>query len=72
MSQHKCEGSDHVSKLASDAGFRDWQSIWDVNGSLQSRRKNPNILFKDRIHKGNAGLDRSDTITIPKSEGEAR
>jgi hypothetical protein len=59
---HRCQGSDHISKLTADAGFQDWQTIWNANPTLQQRRANPNILFKgDRYSAG-------DTVRIPDSE----
>lgn len=52
---HVCLENDHISKLAADNGFEHWSTIWDENGSLKSRRSNPNLLFKgDRFHKGDS------------------
>lgn len=57
---HTCQDSDHISKLAADGGFAHWRTVWDENGSLSSRRSNPNLLFKgDRTHP------QGDTVRIP-------
>jgi hypothetical protein len=60
MAQSKriAEG-DHISKIAADAGFGHWQSIWDANAALKKQRANPNLLFHgDQIQPG-------DELAIP-------
>ena len=60
---HVCTGSDHISKLAADAGFEHWSTVWDENGSLKSKRANPNLLFKgDKLHP------QGDTVKIPEHD----
>ena len=60
---HVCTGSDHISKLAADAGFEHWNTVWDENGSLKSKRANPNLLFKgDKLHP------QGDTVKIPEHD----
>ena len=50
---HRCEQSDHISKIAHQYRFHRWETVWDANGNLQRRRANPNILFKgDRCAVG--------------------
>ena len=57
--QHRCTGTDHISKVAAQHGFADWHTLWAANSELKSKRKNPNLLFKgDKLHKG-------DVIKIP-------
>ncbi len=57
--QHRADGADHIFKIATQHGFEDWQTVWNENSSLQSKRANPNLLFKgDRLSKG-------DTVKIP-------
>ncbi|HXF49143.1 MAG TPA: peptidoglycan-binding domain-containing protein [Verrucomicrobiae bacterium] len=57
--QHRCKDTDHISKIAAQHGFADWKTVWDANGELQSKRKNPNLLFKgDKLHQG-------DVVKIP-------
>jgi len=58
--KHVCKDTDHISKLAADAGFVHWKTVWDANGGLSSKRSNPNILFKgDKLNPA------GDTTTIP-------
>src|SRR6267154_2802872 len=58
--KHVCKDADHISKIAADAGFVHWKTVWDENGSLSSKRSNPNILFKgDKLHTT------GDTVTVP-------
>jgi hypothetical protein len=50
---HRCQDSDHISKLADQFGFLDWRTIWDANPDVQRRRASPNLLFKgDRVSQG--------------------
>ncbi len=57
--KHQCAGNDHISFIADNHGFADWQTVWGANSSLQSKRNNPNLLFKgDRLSKG-------DIVKIP-------
>lgn len=57
--KHQTENSDHVAKIARDFGLADWQTLWNSNSSLRSRRANPNVLFKgDRVAKG-------DVVEVP-------
>ncbi|HEU4436935.1 MAG TPA: peptidoglycan-binding domain-containing protein [candidate division Zixibacteria bacterium] len=57
--QHRCANEDHISKIAAQHGFADWKTVWDANGDLKSKRKNPNLLFKgDKLNKG-------DIVKIP-------
>lgn len=57
--QHRCANEDHISKIAAQHGFADWKTVWEVNGDLKSKRKNPNLLFKgDKLNKG-------DVVKIP-------
>jgi hypothetical protein len=57
--QHRADDTDHISKIAAQHGFSDWQTVWNENGTLKSKRKNPNLLFKgDRLSKG-------DLVKIP-------
>ncbi|HLG93355.1 MAG TPA: peptidoglycan-binding domain-containing protein [candidate division Zixibacteria bacterium] len=57
--QHRCANEDHISKIAAQHGFADWKTVWDSNGDLKSKRKNPNLLFKgDKLNKG-------DVVKIP-------
>lgn len=59
---HRCSDSDHISKISADNGFASWQTVWNANGSLRSRRNNPNLLFKgDRFSQG-------DLVRIPDPE----
>ncbi len=56
---HRCQWAEHISKIASDHGFADWQTVWNANGSLKAKRNNPNVLFKgDR-------LSQADVVKIP-------
>lgn len=49
----------HISKVANSGGFLTHKPVWDVNSSVKSRRKNPNILFHgDHYNDG-------DSITVP-------
>jgi nucleoid-associated protein YgaU len=57
--QHRCANEDHISKIAAQHGFADWKTVWEANGDLKSKRKNPNLLFKgDKLNKG-------DVVKIP-------
>ena len=57
--QHRCKDTDHISKIAAQHGFADWHTVWEANGELKSKRKNPNLLFKgDKLNKG-------DVVKIP-------
>ncbi len=66
MPTHKVTGSDHISSVAAKHGFVRWQTIWDANPSLKSKRKDPNKLFHgDRYNKG-------DTLTIPGKDAKKK
>jgi hypothetical protein len=46
MSSHNAIDKEYLLKVLREAKFRDWKNQWDNNGSLKSKRSNPNILFK--------------------------
>lgn len=48
MSQsHVVQQGEHLTQIAEQYGFRDYQTIWDHprNAALKARRKNPNVLL---------------------------
>ena len=58
----QARGNDHISKIAADAGFTHWHTLWNANPALHAQRHNPNLLFKgDQTHVG-------DELTIPDRE----
>jgi len=61
MARHRCSGNDHISKIAADNDFGDWNTVWDANGPLQRQRSNPNLVFK-----GDRRVRRGDVLTIPE------
>jgi hypothetical protein len=44
---HTIKQGEHVTRLACDYGFADYQSVWDdpQNSDLKALRQNPNVLF---------------------------
>src|SRR5262245_24007119 len=38
-------GNTHMPLVATVAGYQDWRSLWQLNGALQGKRKNPFLLF---------------------------
>jgi hypothetical protein len=60
---HRCSGNDHISKIAADNNFRDWETVWNANRQLQRRRNSPNLLFK-----GDRRVRRGDRLQIPNQE----
>lgn len=38
-------GNTHFPMVATLAGYQDWRSLWQINGTLSAKRKNPFILF---------------------------
>jgi len=60
---HRCSDNDHISKIAADNHFRDWETVWNANRQLQRRRNNPNLLFK-----GDRRVRRGDRLQIPNQE----
>jgi hypothetical protein len=55
----------HFAKIAADAGFYDWKTLWDKNGALSGTRANPLLLFHgDRKDPKNPG----DTVEVPELE----
>lgn len=65
MAKHTCEFSDHISSIAEKNGFKDWNTLWNDNGSMHARRANPNMLFKDPARWGNGVHDKSDVLDVP-------
>ncbi|MDX2198342.1 MAG: peptidoglycan-binding domain-containing protein [Phycisphaerae bacterium] len=64
---HRCSGTDHITKLASEAGFREPNTVWNHarNRQLRGRRASPNLLFKGD------STTRGDTLHIPDPERRA-
>jgi hypothetical protein len=60
---HRCSNNDHISKIAADNDFRDWETVWNANRQLQRQRNNPNLLFK-----GDRRVRRGDRLQIPNQE----
>jgi N-acetylmuramoyl-L-alanine amidase len=47
MAEYTVKQGDHLSKIASNYGFRDYRLIWDhpQNAELKKKRQNPNVLY---------------------------
>jgi hypothetical protein len=47
MPQHDVKQGDHLSRIAAEAGFADFHTVWDhpENQALKDKRKNPQILL---------------------------
>lgn len=43
--EHEVTGSEHIAYLAALEGYRNWKTLWQDNGGLSGKRKNPHILF---------------------------
>jgi hypothetical protein len=67
---YRCRDNDHISKIAADNHFQEWQTVWNANPRLQRRRSSPNLLFK-----GDRRVRRGDLLRIPdprpREEGAA-
>jgi hypothetical protein len=60
---HLVQKGEHISKLAKQAGFRNYHTIWDdpSNAALRSKRGNPNVLTAaDPVVPGSG-----DVVVIP-------
>lgn len=67
--KHFCKNNDHISKIAAEYGFRNWQTIWDANKD-RLKRADPNVLYKGRSLNGNGDyLEIPDRDTTPESRG---
>ncbi len=67
--RHVCKQNDHISKVADQYGYRNWQTVWDANKDRLSR-SSPNTLYKGRTRAGNGDyLDIPDPSTLPASGG---
>ena len=47
MPSHEVKAGEHIVRIAKDAGYRSYRTLWDAseNGKLHDKRKNPNILL---------------------------
>jgi hypothetical protein len=47
MPVHTVKQGEYITKIATDYGFKDYQTIWDhpQNASLRAKRKTPNVLY---------------------------
>jgi hypothetical protein len=47
MPVHTVKQGEYITKIATDYGFRDYQTVWDhpQNAALRAKRKNPNVLY---------------------------
>ncbi len=58
--EHLVVGNDYISRLAKNAGYKNWKTLWDKNPELAAKRSNPFILFHG--DSNNTG----DVIKLPK------
>ncbi len=66
--KHKCTDNDHISKIAAQYNYFDWETVWNSsdNKSLKKKRSNPHLLFKgDKTWSGRNG----DTVNLPDKKG---
>lgn len=67
--KHTCKDHDHISKIAAQHLYFDWETIWNAsdNSSLKGTRSNAHLLFTgDESWAGRNG----DTVNLPQKEGE--
>jgi hypothetical protein len=62
-SSHRVTWSDHISMIAAKYGYRDWQTIWDKNSDLKSKRANAHCLFH-----GDRRAPYGDVLQLPDDE----